>query len=142
MSLSCKLASKLCASSSMELFKSKKSARSFSTCFILACNSSICLPSSSISRLLPKMLTVLLTTEPPVIEPDGLIKSPFKVTIRNAYWFFFARLMAVSISSTITVLPSKLNTICSYFFSYWIKSDAIPITLASLSWLKRSNFFP
>ena len=33
----------------------------------------------------------------------------------------------MSILSTITVLPSKLVTICSYFLLYLIKSDAIPI---------------
>ena len=30
--------------------------------------------------------------------------------------------------STITVLPNKLYTICSYFLSYLTKSDAIPTT--------------
>ena len=87
------------------------------------------------------MFTVFLATEPPVIAPDGFIKSPSTVTILNMYPFCFATLIAVSIVSTITVLPSKFNIICSYFLLYFTKSDAIPITPFSFP-LILSNFLP
>jgi len=90
---------------------------------------------------LPKILTVFLATEPPVIAPDGLIKSPSVVTILNVYPFCFATLIAVSMLSTITVLPSKFKMICSYFLLYFIRSDAIPITPLSLPFIL-SNFLP
>ena len=70
----------------------------------------------------------MLATEPPLIAPDGFITSPFNVTILNLYEFFFAKLTALSMSSTITVLPNKFNIIPSYFLSHFTKSDAIPIT--------------
>ena len=47
----------------------------------------------------------------------------------------------MSILSTITVLPSKFNIICSYFLLNFTKSDAIPITPLSFPFIF-SNFFP
>ena len=43
----------------------------------------ICAFNSSISLLLPKILTVFLVTDPPVIAPDGFITSPSNVIILN-----------------------------------------------------------
>ena len=77
------------------------------------------------------MLTVLLATEPPLIAPEGFITSPFNVTILNLYEFCFASFTALSILSTITVLPNKFNIIPSYFLSAFIKSDATPIIPAT-----------
>ena len=87
------------------------------------------------------MFTVFLATEPPVIAPDGFIMSPSSVIILNVYPFCFATFIALSILSTITVLPSKLIIICSYFLSNFIKSDAIPITPFSFPFIL-SSFFP
>ena len=57
------------------------------------------------------MFTVFVITEPPVIAPAGSIKSPFSVTILKEYEFCLAKAIAESISSTITVLPSKFKII-------------------------------
>ena len=80
-----------------------------------------------ISDFLPKIFTVLFWTDPPVIAPDGFIISPSKVTILKEWLFTFASLIAFSILSTITVLPSKFKIIFSYFLSAFTKSDATPI---------------
>lgn len=45
-------------------------------------------------------------------------------------------------SSTITVLPNKLNIISSYFLFTLIRSEAIPITPSIPLVLILSNFFP
>ena len=55
--------------------------------------------------------------------------------------FCFATLIAVSIVSVITVLPSKFKIICSYFLSYFTKSEAIPITPFSFNFAF-SSFLP
>ena len=44
---------------------------------------------------------------PPVIEPPALKISPSLVTILNEFLYFLDISSALSISSTITVLPSK-----------------------------------
>ena len=67
--------------------------------------------------------------------------SPSCVTILKLCKFSFETLIAVSILSTITVLPNKLNIICSYFLLYFIKSDATPI-IPLLFPLILSIFFP
>ena len=114
---------------------------SFSSFSILVLRFATSFSNFSISLLLPKIFTVFLATEPPVIAPDGFITSPSNVIILNAYEFCFATFTAVSILSTITVLPNKFNIICSYFLSYLIKSEAIPINPFSCPFIF-SNFFP
>ena len=56
--------------------------------------------------------------------------------------FFLARAIALFMSSTITVLPSKFNTICSYLLWYFTKSEATPITPSIPLCLIFSIFLP
>jgi len=94
-----------------------------------------------ISFSLPKIFTVFFITAPPVIAPDVFIMSPSCVTILKFCPFSFAILIAVSMLSTITVLPNKLYIICSYFLLYFTSSDAIPI-IPDLFPFILSIFFP
>ena len=98
--------------------------------------------SSCIWLVLPIMLFVFTVVDPPVIAPLGLITSPFSVTILNEYLFCLASIIAVSMLSTITVLPSKFNIISSYFLSTFTKSAAIPITPPKLFFISLSTLFP
>ena len=82
-SISCNCFSKFCASSkisSIEFSYSSFSSFNFST---FSFSFFICFSKPSISLPLPKIFTVFLLTEPPVIAPDGLIKSPSSVIILN-----------------------------------------------------------
>ena len=97
---------------------------------------------SSISLLLPKIFTVFVWIEPPVIAPVLLIMSPSNVTILKEYELSFAIWIAVSIFSTIKVLPRRLSTICSYLLLHLTKSDATPITPSVLFLIILSNFLP
>ena len=67
--------------------------------------------------------------------------SPSIVTILKLCPFSLETLIAVSIFSTITVLPNKFKIICSYFLSYFIKSDAKPKTPWMLPFIF-SGLFP
>ena len=82
--------------------------------------------SSSISRSLPSRLNSDLCTLPPVIEPPGLIMSPFSVAILNDEPTCLLMAMPVSRSSTITVLPSKFEHISAYRGAHSTSSAAMP----------------
>ena len=133
--------SKLIASSKVSSIELSYSCFSFSNFSIFDFRFLISFSSFSISLPLPKILTVFLLTEPPVIAPEWLITSPSTVIILNEYPFCFATFIAVFILSTTTVLPNKLRIICSYFLLYFTKSDAIPMYPFSFPFIL-SNFLP
>ena len=140
-SISCNCFSWLSICSIIFSDDSKYSSFSFSNFFTSSSSFFTSFCRFSISLLRPKILTVFLATEPPVIAPDGFIISPSSVIILNEYVFSFATFIAFCILSTTTVLPNKFNIICSYFLLNFTKSDAIPITPIFLP-LIFSNFLP
>ena len=83
-SISCKLLSKCSIVSNNSSMLSKYSSFSFSLFFNFEFNLFNSSFKSSISLLLPRIFTVLVCTEPPVIAPEELIISPFNVTTLNA----------------------------------------------------------
>ena len=140
-SISCNCFDKFSVSSNISSDEFSYSCLSFSIFSILFFIFSISCFNCSISLLLPRIFTVFFAIEPPVIEPDTFIISPSNVIILNVLLFSFDKLIAFCILSTITVLPSKFNIICSYFLSKLIKSEAIPITPTFLPFIA-SSFFP
>ena len=68
-----------------------------------------------------------LFTLPPDIEPPAFSTSPSSVTTLNLYPNFLLIAMALSMLSVTTTLPSSERNMPSYFLSYLISSDAIPI---------------
>ena len=140
-SISCNSFSKLVAPSKVSSIDLSYSCFSFSNSTTFSLNFLVSFSNFSISLPLPKILTVFFATDPPVIAPDGLITSPSIVIILNVYPFCLATLIAVSMLSTITVLPNKFNTICSYFLLNLTMSDAIPTTPFSCPFIL-SSFLP
>ena len=82
--------------------------------------------SSSISRSRPIRLNSRFCTLPPVMEPPGLMMSPFTVAIRNAPRARLLTAMPASRSRTMTVRPSRFSNTPLYFASYPTSSEATP----------------